>query len=207
MLFVLPPPWLTTTTRMKRAALEGLDRKRARNNVRQVGTSGSRWNESAVSRLLNNILAFARFAGYEIFFILFFLVAFFFFKNLTSRPEYSQILRKKPGGADSWPFQEALEEWLLLVVSSSLASHFLRVTCSAYRSCSGCYLMFFCMIISVALHFNIYLNLCVDSEHTEDNMSRNSVIAFKLHFCFHDIYFTISVIKSGGLASRWTRIF
>uniref|UniRef100_A0A6N2L8C3 Uncharacterized protein n=1 Tax=Salix viminalis TaxID=40686 RepID=A0A6N2L8C3_SALVM len=97
MLFVLPPPLLTTTTtRMKRAALEGLDRKRARNNARQVGTSGSRWNESAVSRLLKHILAFARFAGYEIFFILFFLVAFFFFfKNLTSRPEYSQILRKK----------------------------------------------------------------------------------------------------------------
>ncbi|KAJ6334736.1 hypothetical protein OIU77_024853 [Salix suchowensis] len=137
MLFVLPPPLLTTTTRMKRAALEGLDRKRARNNVRQVGTSGNRWNESAVSRLLNNILAFARFAGYEIFFILFFLVAFFFFKNLTSRPEYSQILRKKPGGADSWPFQEALEEWLLLVVSSPLASHFLRVTCSALDHALG----------------------------------------------------------------------
>ncbi|KAF9687983.1 hypothetical protein SADUNF_Sadunf02G0149900 [Salix dunnii] len=60
------------------------------------------------------------FAGYEIFFILFFLIAFFSFKNFTSRPEYNQILLKKPGGADSWPFQEALEEWLLIVVFSPL---------------------------------------------------------------------------------------
>jgi len=53
---------------------------------------------------MNEVFAFVRFAEFEIFFILFFLIAFFFFKNLTSRPEYSQILVKKPGGADFWPY-------------------------------------------------------------------------------------------------------
>jgi len=76
----------------------------ARNDTRQVRTSGSKRKESALARVMNEVFAFVRFAEFEIFFILFFLIAFFFFKNLTSRPEYSQILVKKPGGADFWPY-------------------------------------------------------------------------------------------------------
>ncbi|KAI3956092.1 hypothetical protein MKW98_027406, partial [Papaver atlanticum] len=40
--------------------------------------------------------------AFEILFVLFFLIAFIIFKDLTSRPEYNQILVKKPGGSDFW---------------------------------------------------------------------------------------------------------
>ena len=76
----------------------------ARNDIRQVKTSGSKRNESALTRVMNNVFDFVRFAEFEIFFILLFLIAFFFFKNLTSRPEYNQILVKKPEGDDFLPF-------------------------------------------------------------------------------------------------------
>ncbi|KAF9669133.1 hypothetical protein SADUNF_Sadunf14G0076300 [Salix dunnii] len=52
----------------------------------------------------NNWLKELQFRKFEIFFILFFLIAFFFFKNLTSRPEYNQILVKRPEGDDFLPY-------------------------------------------------------------------------------------------------------
>ncbi|KAL7185113.1 hypothetical protein ACSBR2_027112 [Camellia fascicularis] len=59
-------------------------------------------NESFFTRSVNSVFAFVRFAEFEILFVLFFLVAFIIFKDLTARPEYNQILVKKPGGPDWW---------------------------------------------------------------------------------------------------------
>ncbi|CAL5406881.1 unnamed protein product [Camellia sinensis] len=90
-------------------------------------------NESFLTRSVNSVFAFVRFAEFEILFVLFFLVAFIIFKDLgedslrknlvlakvrvrkmekdefeelaalkTARPEYNQILVKKPGGPDWW---------------------------------------------------------------------------------------------------------
>ncbi|KAG9446087.1 hypothetical protein H6P81_012215 [Aristolochia fimbriata] len=52
--------------------------------------------ESALTRLVNAVFGFVRLAEFEILFGLFLLVAFLIFKDLTSRPEYNQILVKKP---------------------------------------------------------------------------------------------------------------
>ncbi|CAA2983435.1 uncharacterized protein LOC111374043 [Olea europaea var. sylvestris] len=57
-----------------------------------------------VTRAVNSVFAFVRLAEFEILFVLFFVVAFLIFKDLTSRPEYNQILVKKPGGPDWWPY-------------------------------------------------------------------------------------------------------
>ncbi|KAJ4847462.1 hypothetical protein Tsubulata_019166 [Turnera subulata] len=54
--------------------------------------------------MVNSVFAFVRFAEFEILFILFFLIAFLIFKDLTSRPEYNQMFVKKPGGLDLWPY-------------------------------------------------------------------------------------------------------
>lgn len=71
---------------------------------RQVRGSGSRKrDESGLTRAVNAVFAFVRFAEFEILFIFFFLVAFLLFKDLTSRPDYNQIFVKKPGGPDLWP--------------------------------------------------------------------------------------------------------
>ncbi|KAK9086085.1 hypothetical protein Sjap_026496 [Stephania japonica] len=61
-------------------------------------------NESTLTRCVNAVFAFVRMAEFEILFFLFFFIAFIIFKDLTSRPEYNQILVKKPGGNDVWPF-------------------------------------------------------------------------------------------------------
>ncbi|KAG6526336.1 hypothetical protein ZIOFF_016319 [Zingiber officinale] len=60
--------------------------------------------ESLLTRAVSSVFAFVRLAEFEIVFILFLVVAFLIFKDLTSRPEYNQIFVKKPGGDDFWPF-------------------------------------------------------------------------------------------------------
>ncbi|KAK7290299.1 hypothetical protein RIF29_04614 [Crotalaria pallida] len=67
--------------------------------ARRVGTG----NESWLTRAVMAVFAFVRYAEFEILFFLFFAIAFLLFKDLTSRPEYNQILVKKPGGAEFWP--------------------------------------------------------------------------------------------------------
>lgn len=73
--------------------------------AKQSRISGRRRNDSLVTRLVTSVFEFVKFAEFEIFFILFFIIAFLLFKNLTARPEYNQLLVKKPGGMDWWPYQ------------------------------------------------------------------------------------------------------
>ncbi|XP_009611372.1 uncharacterized protein [Nicotiana tomentosiformis] len=58
---------------------------------------------SLMTRAVNSVFTFVRFAEFEILFVLFFLIAYLIFKDLTSRPEYNQILLKKSGGPDWLP--------------------------------------------------------------------------------------------------------
>ncbi|KAL3833848.1 hypothetical protein ACJIZ3_008584 [Penstemon smallii] len=58
---------------------------------------------SLLTRGVNSVFEFVRLAEFEILFVLFFLVAFLIFKDLTSRPEYNQLLVKKPGATERWP--------------------------------------------------------------------------------------------------------
>ncbi|KAH9618899.1 hypothetical protein KSS87_011940 [Heliosperma pusillum] len=60
--------------------------------------------QSWLTTLVDSLFSFVRLAEFEILFVVFFLVAFLIFKDLTSRPEYNQILVKKPGGHEGWPF-------------------------------------------------------------------------------------------------------
>ncbi|ESR42966.1 hypothetical protein CICLE_v10013261mg [Citrus x clementina] len=61
-------------------------------------------DESAFSRAVSAVFAFVRLAEFEILFFLFLVITFIVFKDLISRPEYNQILVKKPGGIDLWPY-------------------------------------------------------------------------------------------------------
>ncbi|KAI9100149.1 hypothetical protein K1719_024367 [Acacia pycnantha] len=61
-------------------------------------------NPSALTRAVESVFAFVKFAEFEILFVLFFVIAYVTFKDITSRPEYNQILVKKPGGVDLWPY-------------------------------------------------------------------------------------------------------
>ncbi|CAN6569936.1 unnamed protein product [Malus baccata var. baccata] len=70
--------------------------------AKRVGSRNS--NESALTRGVKSVFRFVRFAEFEILFVLFFVIAFIIFKDLTSKPEYSQILVKKPGGVSIWPY-------------------------------------------------------------------------------------------------------
>ncbi|XP_057538946.1 uncharacterized protein LOC130817329 [Amaranthus tricolor] len=63
------------------------------------GTGSKRHQPSLTTAIFN----FFRAAEFEILFFLFFFIAFLLFKDLTSRPEYNQILVKKPEH-DFWPF-------------------------------------------------------------------------------------------------------
>ncbi|XP_057822225.1 uncharacterized protein LOC131034671 [Cryptomeria japonica] len=54
-------------------------------------------SESLLTRAVNKVFGFVRFAEFEILFVLFLLIAFLIFKDLTSRPEYNRILLK-----DGW---------------------------------------------------------------------------------------------------------
>ncbi|OIW20953.1 hypothetical protein TanjilG_26494 [Lupinus angustifolius] len=67
--------------------------------ARRVGTQ----NESWLTRSVMAVFAFFRYAEFEILFFLFFFIAYLLFKDITSRPEYNQILVKKPGGPEFWP--------------------------------------------------------------------------------------------------------
>ncbi|KAL5992084.1 hypothetical protein ACLOJK_012998 [Asimina triloba] len=67
------------------------------------GRGGPR-RESLLTRAVNAVFAFVRLAEFEILFLLFFLIAFLIFKDLTSRPEYNQILAKKSNGGEFWPY-------------------------------------------------------------------------------------------------------
>ncbi|KAL1370334.1 hypothetical protein HN51_000610 [Arachis hypogaea] len=61
-------------------------------------------NDSALTRAVGKVFAFVRYAEFEILFLLFFIIAYIVFKDITSRPEYNQILVKKPGGPEFWPY-------------------------------------------------------------------------------------------------------
>ncbi|KAL9267669.1 hypothetical protein AKJ16_DCAP24763 [Drosera capensis] len=66
---------------------------------------GKRQGEkSALTRAVSAVFDFVRLAEFEILFVLFFVIAFILFKDLTSRPEYNQILVRKRGGADFLPY-------------------------------------------------------------------------------------------------------
>ncbi|KAI4299692.1 hypothetical protein L6164_033126 [Bauhinia variegata] len=66
----------------------------------RVGTRKESW----LTRAVSSVFAFVRLAEFEILFFLFFFIAYIVFKDITSRPEYNQILVKKPGGIDLWAF-------------------------------------------------------------------------------------------------------
>ncbi|XP_059298604.1 uncharacterized protein LOC132636435 [Lycium barbarum] len=71
---------------------------------KRLGRGGRREelpSPSMLTRAVDSVFDFVRLAEFEILFVLFFLVAFLIFKDLTSRPEYNQILVKKP---DWWPY-------------------------------------------------------------------------------------------------------
>ncbi|PSR92938.1 GRIP and coiled-coil domain-containing protein [Actinidia chinensis var. chinensis] len=70
---------------------------------KRVGGGRNR-NESYLTQAVTSVFSFVRFAEFEILFVLFFIIAFLIFKDLTARPEYNQILVKKPGGPDWWPY-------------------------------------------------------------------------------------------------------
>ncbi|KAM6568373.1 hypothetical protein CsatB_016358 [Cannabis sativa] len=68
------------------------------------GRLGSRnQKESAITRVVNSVFGFVKMAEFEILFVLFFVIAFLIFKDLTSRPEYNQLLVKKPEVGSIWP--------------------------------------------------------------------------------------------------------
>ncbi|EPS66604.1 hypothetical protein M569_08175, partial [Genlisea aurea] len=52
------------------------------------------------TRGVDSVFSFVRFAEFEILFVAFFVIAYLIFKDLTSRPQYNDILVKKPGGLD-----------------------------------------------------------------------------------------------------------
>ncbi|AQK51421.1 hypothetical protein Zm00014a_018225 [Zea mays] len=56
-----------------------------------------------LKRAFDRVFRFVRLAEFEIFFVLFFLIAFFLFKDLMARPQYNQLFVKKPDLDDSWP--------------------------------------------------------------------------------------------------------
>ncbi|KAJ8900510.1 hypothetical protein K2173_025287 [Erythroxylum novogranatense] len=63
-----------------------------------------RRDDSVLTRMIRTVFTFLLNSEFEILFLLFFFIAFFLFKELTSRPEYNQILVKKPDGMDWWPY-------------------------------------------------------------------------------------------------------
>ncbi|XP_050237963.1 uncharacterized protein LOC126687444 [Mercurialis annua] len=61
-----------------------------------------RRDEPLMTRMVNSVFAFVNYAEFELLFLFFFLVAFIMFKDITSRPEYNQLLAKKHGAFDFW---------------------------------------------------------------------------------------------------------
>lgn len=70
---------------------------------RRAGTNraGMRRDDSILTRFVDSVFSLFRLAEFEILFVLFFVIAYVIFKDLTARPEYNRILVEKPGG---WPF-------------------------------------------------------------------------------------------------------
>ncbi|KAE9460917.1 hypothetical protein C3L33_07179, partial [Rhododendron williamsianum] len=60
-------------------------------------SAGRNRNELLLTQSVTSVFNFVRFAEFEILFVLFFVVAFIIFKDLTARPEYNQILVKIGG--------------------------------------------------------------------------------------------------------------
>ncbi|KAF2548819.1 hypothetical protein F2Q70_00023437 [Brassica cretica] len=73
---------------------------------RRAGTSrvGMRRDDSILTRFVDSVFSLFRLAEFEILFVLFFVIAYVIFKDLTARPEYNRILVEKPRGYDIWPF-------------------------------------------------------------------------------------------------------
>ncbi|CAH8348534.1 unnamed protein product [Eruca vesicaria subsp. sativa] len=73
---------------------------------RRAGTNrvGMRRDDSYLTRFVDSVFSLFRLAEFEILFVLFFIIAYVIFKDLTARPEYNRILVEKPGGSDIWPF-------------------------------------------------------------------------------------------------------
>ncbi|XP_024532805.1 uncharacterized protein LOC112346984 [Selaginella moellendorffii] len=70
-----------------------VDRRRFSSSMRhQAGAS-----PSLLTRAVSSIFAFVRLAEFEILFVLFFVIVFLLVKDLTSRPEYNQILVRREG--------------------------------------------------------------------------------------------------------------
>ncbi|XP_015879523.1 uncharacterized protein LOC107415672 [Ziziphus jujuba] len=59
--------------------------------------------ESTITRGVNKVFGFVRAAEFEILCVLFIIITFIIFKDLTSRPEYNQILVKRQDGG-FWPY-------------------------------------------------------------------------------------------------------
>ncbi|CAF1934700.1 hypothetical protein HID58_068235 [Brassica napus] len=73
---------------------------------RRAGTIrvGMRRDDSILTRFVDSVFSLFRLAEFEILFVLFFVIAYVIFKDLTARPEYNRILVEKPRGYDIWPF-------------------------------------------------------------------------------------------------------
>ncbi|GMG99537.1 hypothetical protein Nepgr_001377 [Nepenthes gracilis] len=83
------------------------EREREREGERMRGrgaVDSKRKKPSWLTQAVSAVFSFVRLAEFEILFILFFVIAFLIFKDLMSRPEYNQIMVKKPGGPDYLPF-------------------------------------------------------------------------------------------------------
>ncbi|CAH2053715.1 unnamed protein product [Thlaspi arvense] len=73
---------------------------------RRAGTNrvGMRRDDSLLTRFVDSVFYFFRLAEFEILFVLFIVIAYVIFKDLTARPDYNRMLVEKPGGFDVWPF-------------------------------------------------------------------------------------------------------
>ncbi|XP_003574812.1 uncharacterized protein LOC100840751 [Brachypodium distachyon] len=67
------------------------------------GGGGGRPEPGLMTRAVDKVFRFFRLAEFEILFVLFFLIAFLFFKDLMSRPQYNDIFVKKPDLDGGWP--------------------------------------------------------------------------------------------------------
>jgi hypothetical protein len=63
-----------------------MDRSGAMRQQRGVGGGGRREDPGLLTRAVDKVFRFVRLAEFEIFFVLFFLIAFILFKDLVSTP-------------------------------------------------------------------------------------------------------------------------
>ncbi|KAK3122218.1 hypothetical protein QOZ80_8BG0666710 [Eleusine coracana subsp. coracana] len=80
-----------------------IDPSAAMRQQRGVGMGRRREDPGLLTRAVDKVFRFVRFAEFEIFFVLFFIIAFILFKNLMSQPQYNQMFVKKPDLDDAWP--------------------------------------------------------------------------------------------------------